>query len=231
MYIEFLGKVDPYIGLVLKIFAAILAGAFVGAEREKKLKYAGIKTHVLIAFGTTLFASLPTIGLGADDLTGQFRLSAQIIGGVGFLGAGSILQIKNEVYGLTSAAGIWVMAAIGLFAGWGYIFSTLFLSFITILVLRFSDHFYKFYTGEDDFFLEIIGQGQEAFDLEPYLKSTFYQIYSKEFYRDEVKNKFILIYQLKIDHKSLTKITNQLKELDYIRKVDVRFLKNIPKKS
>ena len=70
-----------------------------------------------------------------------------------------------------------------------------------------------------------------SFDLEPFLKSTFYQIYSKEFYRDEVKNKFILIYQLKIDHKSLTKITNQLKELDYIRKVDVRFLKNIPKKS
>ncbi len=229
MYIEFLGDLQPYMALALKIIVAIFAGALVGAEREKKLKYAGIKTHILIALGTTLFSSLALMNPELDP-NGIFRISAQIIGGIGFLGAGSILQVNNEVYGLSSAAGIWVMAAIGLFAGWGYIFSALAFTVIVILVLKFSDGFYRLYTGEDDFFIEIIGEGQEGLDFESFLQNISYEVYTKEYYRDDLKNKFILIYTLKIDHKSLLKIVNQLKDLERIRKVDVRFLKNIPKK-
>ncbi len=97
--------------LLAKIgLAAILAGA-VGAEREWTGKWAGLRTHMLIAVGATLLAHVSVqLGDGA-------RITAQIVSGVGFLGAGSIIQSRGAVRGLTTAAGLWVAAAIGIAIG------------------------------------------------------------------------------------------------------------------
>jgi putative Mg2+ transporter-C (MgtC) family protein len=97
--------------LLAKIgLAALLAGA-VGAEREWTGKSAGLRTHMLIAVGSALLAHISVhLGDGA-------RITAQIVTGVGFLGAGTIIQSRGAVRGLTTAAGLWVAAAIGIAIG------------------------------------------------------------------------------------------------------------------
>jgi putative Mg2+ transporter-C (MgtC) family protein len=92
--------------------AALLAGA-VGAEREWTGKWAGLRTHMLIAVGATLVTE---VSLHFGD---SGRLAAQVVSGVGFLGAGTIIQSRGAVHGLTTAAGLWVAAALGIAVGAG----------------------------------------------------------------------------------------------------------------
>lgn len=96
--------------------AAVLAGA-IGAEREARHKTAGVRTHMLIGFGSALFTvlSMTAFGEGADTS----RVAAQIVTGVGFLGAGTIFRQGMSVRNLTTAAGMWAVAAIGMAAGTG----------------------------------------------------------------------------------------------------------------
>jgi putative Mg2+ transporter-C (MgtC) family protein len=105
--------------IALKIaLAAVLAGA-VGAEREWTGKWAGLRTHMLIAVGATLLAHL-SMRPGATGVLGTWdggRIAAQIVTGVGFIGAGTILQSRGAVHGLTTAAGLWVAAAVGIAVG------------------------------------------------------------------------------------------------------------------
>lgn len=98
--------------------AATLCGAIVGVEREKKLKPAGLRTMILIALGSTLFTLLSKVL--ADGEPDQSRVAAQIVSGIGFLGAGAILHDTVRIRGLTTAAMIWFMAAIGMLCGAGY---------------------------------------------------------------------------------------------------------------
>jgi putative Mg2+ transporter-C (MgtC) family protein len=100
--------------LVQLVMAAVLGGA-VGLERELKGKPAGLRTTILITLGATLFTVLSyRIGAGNGD---QGRIAAQVLTGVGFIGAGTILHMRGAVTGLTSAATIWVVAAIGMAVG------------------------------------------------------------------------------------------------------------------
>jgi putative Mg2+ transporter-C (MgtC) family protein len=96
------------IGLKISL-SALLAGA-VGAEREWTGKWAGLRTHMLIAVGATLLTHLSL-------QAGPVRIAAQIVTGVGFIGGGTILQSRGAVHGLTTAAGLWVAAAIGIAIG------------------------------------------------------------------------------------------------------------------
>ena len=96
--------------------AAILGGA-VGLEREFRHKPAGLRTNMLIALGSALFSILSVeLGAGAGS---PDRIAAQVVTGIGFLGAGAILRSGENVHGLTTAATIWVNAAIGMAAGLG----------------------------------------------------------------------------------------------------------------
>ena len=101
---------------------AILCGALIGIERERKGKPAGFRTNTLICLGSTLYmlASeflMQKLGVTNQDPT---RIAAQVVTGIGFLGAGTIIQSRGTITGLTSAATIWVVAAIGLIIGAGF---------------------------------------------------------------------------------------------------------------
>ncbi|MBS3964122.1 MAG: MgtC/SapB family protein [Methylomonas sp.] len=100
------------------VLAAIVCGAIVGVEREKKIKPAGLRTMILIALGSALFTMISVIM--ADHGGDRGRIAAQIVTGIGFLGAGSILHDAVRIRGLTTAAMIWFMAAIGMLCGAGY---------------------------------------------------------------------------------------------------------------
>jgi putative Mg2+ transporter-C (MgtC) family protein len=102
--------------LALRVLVAGLLGAALGLEREWRGKEAGLRTNTLIAMGSALFAAM-SLTFGGDPA----RIAAQIVTGVGFLGAGAIMRTGGNVQGLTTAAMIWVNAAIGMAAGSGHL--------------------------------------------------------------------------------------------------------------
>lgn len=105
--------------IVLRLTLAVALGAAIGYERERRGKDAGLRTHMLVSLGAAIFVLVPiTSGMPATDIS---RVMQGIIAGIGFLGAGAILKQEKdrEVSGLTTAASIWVAAAIGLAAGYG----------------------------------------------------------------------------------------------------------------
>ncbi|MCH5307314.1 MAG: MgtC/SapB family protein [Prevotella sp.] len=111
---------------ILRIFVAALLGGMIGLEREYRSKEAGFRTHFLVALGSALFMIVSAYGFG-DAITNDLqrwdvsRVAAQVVSGIGFIGAGTIIFRKSEnmVSGLTTAAGVWVVAAIGLACGGG----------------------------------------------------------------------------------------------------------------
>jgi putative Mg2+ transporter-C (MgtC) family protein len=126
----------------MKIFYAVLCGFFIGIERKINDSSAGFKTQILVCVGSVLFTLVPTIVLGKPD-GDSLRIVAQIISGVGFLGAGAIMHSgAHHVTGLTTAAWIWFNAAVGIFIGVGHgpvsVFVTLTLVAVITLARKFE---------------------------------------------------------------------------------------------
>jgi putative Mg2+ transporter-C (MgtC) family protein len=122
-----------------RVFFAILCGGLIGFERELKSKPAGIKTNIMICLGSALYTSVSILISASLTETGHYgdpgRVAAQIVSGIGFLGGGSIMQSRGTVVGLTTAATIWVVAAIGVCIGIGRSDIGLFTTICVILVL------------------------------------------------------------------------------------------------
>lgn len=123
-----------------KIVIALICGGLIGLERELKHKAAGMKTNMLIAAGSALYTALslhlsqmyrPDTGYSGDP----GRVAAQIVSGIGFLGGGAIIQARGTIVGLTTAATIWVVAAIGICAGVGYYSMAFSATFLVLGVL------------------------------------------------------------------------------------------------
>ena len=98
--------------MVLRLALAGVLGGVIGAEREYRGKVAGTRTHLLVALGSALMLLVSQNGFGAQGDPG--RVAAQIVSGIGFIGAGAIMVDRKSVHGLTTAAGIWVAAGIGM---------------------------------------------------------------------------------------------------------------------
>ncbi|HWO40888.1 MAG TPA: MgtC/SapB family protein, partial [Candidatus Eisenbacteria bacterium] len=114
-----LPSAEQLASLTVRLVLAMILGAVIGIQRERSGKPAGIRTHILVALGSTLLVIAPMeFGMDAEGLS---RVIQGLITGIGFLGAGAILKLeeRREVEGLTTAAGIWMTAAIGLALGLG----------------------------------------------------------------------------------------------------------------
>lgn len=122
-----------------KILMALLCGGIVGLERELRRKSAGIKTNMLICVGSALYTALSCLISASFADQGVYgdpgRVAAQIVSGIGFLGGGAIIQSKGNIHGLTTAATIWVVAALGVSIGIGYGVLALCSAFIVVMVL------------------------------------------------------------------------------------------------
>lgn len=124
-----------FIHVVIRLLAATLLGALIGIQRERARKPAGFRTHILVTLGTTIFVvACSNFGMTSDGLS---RVIQGIITGIGFIGAGSILKINEErnIKGLTSAAGIWMAAAIGVTVGLGALGLALMGTVLTLVIL------------------------------------------------------------------------------------------------
>ena len=122
--------------MFLRLLIAVVLGALVGYERERAGKPAGVRTHGMVSLGAALFAVVSLPGFGGEGDTA--RVAAQIVTGIGFIGAGAILHERDGVHGLTTAASLWVTAAIGLAVGVGMVVMSVATAILVFGLLRFG---------------------------------------------------------------------------------------------
>lgn len=120
------------VNFIINIVLAVTLGYAIGAEREMRGKDAGISTHIFVLAGAMLFTFLS----GIVDPSSKSRIAAQIVSGIGFLGAGLILKEGASVKNLTTAASVWFAGAIGMSIGFGYYFVAIIAGIMAIIVPR-----------------------------------------------------------------------------------------------
>src|SRR5579859_613635 len=130
----------PTVELLSRLLAAAALGSLVGIERERLVWAAGLRTHMLVCVGSCLFMIVSAFGfagaLGSDHvILDPSRVAAQVVSGIGFLGAGSILLRGEFVRGLTTAASLWTVAAIGLAVGGGLYVASISATIIILIIL------------------------------------------------------------------------------------------------
>lgn len=124
--------------LVTRMMTAMILGAVIGAQREATGKPAGLRTHMLVAMGGALFVLAPV--QSGMDVDGLSRVIQGIVTGIGFIGGGAILKLQEQraIEGLTTAAGIWITAAVGIAAGmgrWGLAVVSTILTWVTLSLI------------------------------------------------------------------------------------------------
>ena len=172
---DYFGEVDAFLGIGVEVITAFILGSLIGYDREKKMKSAGIKTNILICVGATLYTTISLLnmqlfanGVPADPN----RIAAQVVSGIGFLGAGAILRGPEGVTGLTTAATIWVVAAIGVTIGSGHPVIAAMFTLTTLIVLKLLNPLYKLIEmGQEEKFykVEILSRGGVRSHVEPIL--------------------------------------------------------------
>lgn len=120
--------------IVIRLAVSIVVGGLIGLERELEHKPAGLRTIILVCLGSTIFMLVGlNLGLASSELG---RIVAGVVTGIGFLGAGAIIRARGEVYGLTTAATIWLASGLGLAIGAGYYILAIIASAFVLVVLR-----------------------------------------------------------------------------------------------
>jgi putative Mg2+ transporter-C (MgtC) family protein len=130
----------PYSEIIFRLLLAALLGSFIGLERERLLWAAGLRTHMLVCVGSCLIMIVSAFGFSdvlgtANVILDPSRIAAQVVSGIGFLGAGAILLRSDIVRGLTTAASIWAVAGIGLAVGGGLYFAATATTIIILIIL------------------------------------------------------------------------------------------------
>lgn len=155
--------------VVLRLFLAVLCSGVLGLERTRKRRPAGLRTYMLVCIGAAvsmMTAQFMAMNFGGDP----GRLPAQVISGIGFLGAGTIMVTRYyRVKGLTTAAGLWVAACMGLAIGIGFYFGALVTCLVLIFVMVFADKFESRYTKKLNKLHLYIIFGSVT-DLKPFMK-------------------------------------------------------------
>lgn len=133
-----LGDPRQLIHVLVRLLAATLLGGVIGIQRERAGKPAGLRTHMLVTLGTAVFVlACSGVGMSSDGLS---RVIQGVVTGIGFIGAGSILKLSDQrdVQGLTTAAGVWMTAAIGVAVGLGSLGVAILSTVFTIIILSFA---------------------------------------------------------------------------------------------
>jgi putative Mg2+ transporter-C (MgtC) family protein len=120
----------------LNLLLAFLLGGAIGWLREKEGKTAGLRTHILVSVGSALFAMLSAEMMLVSGLADPGRIAAGIVSGIGFIGAGCIVQARGAVRGITTAASVWITAAIGIAAGVGFYVGAIVATVISLITLQ-----------------------------------------------------------------------------------------------
>ncbi len=225
MNLELIGQVNIYVGIGIQVLTALILGGLVGLDREQKMKAAGLKTNILICIGACLYTTISMIvAKNASGMVDPNRVAAQIVSGIGFLGAGAIIQGRGNVIGLTTAATIWVVAAIGYTIGAGYPFAATIFSLTVLVVLRMLkpiNNIIENVKANKYYHLEVLSRGsakrtasecifKEAIELDEMYEEVV----------DQGKNRKILHVYLTAHPRAMERISLKIKEGIRVEKIN-----------
>jgi len=185
--------------IALRIILAGVFGGLIGYEREVKHMPAGFRTHILVCIGSALVMIIAEYMFNNFSGVDPSRLGAQVISGIGFLGAGTIIRDKFKVKGLTTAASLWAVACIGLAVGMGYFYIALVTSIIIFVTLRFLSRVDKANNKKENM-AKIKVEATLIADIDSIvvddLKAFGYDIKSMDFYKFMDKNTVIFTFRV-----------------------------------
>ena len=194
--------------LLLRIFVAMILGMLIGNERKNRLKSAGMRTHALVALGSALMMVVSKYGF-ADTVQGDgARLAAQVVSGVGFLGAGMIFVRHNLVSGLTTAAGVWTTAGIGLTIGAGMYFVGI-LSALMMVIMQSISHRIPYFSSVASSGLirmTIVKKPGAVEEVKQFLTTHKLEVQGVQIQKtekDRIKLEFEVLYPRKMDKTNL----------------------------
>ena len=180
----FLSDVSNVFTILIRLLLVVLCAGMIGIERSKKKHSAGLRTYMLVCLGAAVIMILGDfLVLSMPDGTDVGRLGAQVISGIGFLGAGTILVTsKNRIKGLTTAAGLWISACIGLVLGAGFYTLGILATLITSLILSMLPGFERLLRTKTRYMeLDIeLHERSHLKELVNYLRSIDVRVYSVE---------------------------------------------------
>ncbi len=208
--------------IVLRLFAAFLAASLIGFQRERAEKPAGLRTHILVSVGSCVMTLVSLLGFtrfGSDPA----RITAQIVSGVGFLGAGTIFRYGWGVTGLTTAASLWATCGIGIAFGSGLYFlgsvGTGFVIF-TLVALRYVESFRK---GITYLSMRLLDRPGSLGSVASLLGNLGVDIKNVELKKGEEKDSVSCIMGVHIPPRlTAEKMVESLQELEVVRKIEVR---------
>jgi putative Mg2+ transporter-C (MgtC) family protein len=218
--------------MILRLIVAAVLGSIIGWERERRAWTAGLRTHMMVCLGSALVMLVSKFGFQdvlnhPGIILDPSRIAAQVVSGIGFLGAGTILFLRNEVVkGLTTAAGLWTVAAIGLASGSGMFIEaavTTFIAFAILIVLKpIEDRFmaknkYKILT------LTLMTDTVSMQSVENILKSHrigYSEINLKSTMSDDVEEMKIRVQKDFIKSANVLSVIEDLKKLDGVQEIN-----------
>jgi putative Mg2+ transporter-C (MgtC) family protein len=208
---------------VLRLLAATAMGAAIGYEREYHAKEAGLRTHLLVALGSCLFMILSIYGfdfmLGRDHVSfDPSRIAAQVVTGIGFIGAGTIILQKQVVRGLTTAAGLWVTAAIGLACGNGMYWLALVTTVIVLVSLGLINVYLPYFSQKEHTVTFLVEDYTILTKVMENLRREKITVLNYEMHKDAEEN----------DGKMLVSLEIRMKRYNNIREISA-ILKNFEK--
>ena len=197
-----LNELNP-VSITVRILLALVLGGLLGLEREKKQRPAGFRTYVVVCIGSAL-ACITNIYicnyLGGSD---PARIPAQVISGIGFLGAGTIIVTRNNhIKGLTTAAGLWCCATIGIAVGSGFYFGAIICDLLLVFSLRILTIVDKHYVRYNKYISMYVQCRQNEFivNLVRYTKNNSYQLFDLEVYPATEHSSCYAMFSIKVDN-------------------------------
>ena len=166
--------------LIIRLVVACLLAFVVGLDREYRAKDAGLKTHFLVSLGSALFMIISRYGFDNSTQVDFSRVAAQVVSGIGFIGAGTIIFQKQIVRGLTTAASLWSVSAIGMAAGAGMYAVAVVATLLTLIGLEAFGYIFKKLAARRIYISILVGSKQVAQTVYLDLKKVGYQILSYE---------------------------------------------------
>lgn len=207
--------------IIIRLFLSAILGGAIGFERESHNRPAGFRTHILVTIGSTLLMLVSmNMGPGADSS----RIASNVVSGIGFLGAGTILRTGNNIEGLTTAASIWVCSAIGLAIGSGFYLGGIIVTIIVLFFLRKFSSFEKIINRKNYKTITIRGKTRPGFIGEIGTNFGYYHItiINIVIHDIEVKEDIDeeIIFTLKFPYKlDMEDLFNDLYKIEGIREV------------
>ena len=213
---------------ILRLLAATAMGAAIGFEREYHAKEAGLRTHLLVALGSCLFMILSIYGfdfmLGRDHVSfDPSRIAAQVVTGIGFIGAGTIIFQKQAVRGLTTAAGLWVTAAIGLACGNGMYWVALITTVIVLVSLGLINVYLPYFSQKEHTVTFLVEDYTVLTEVMENLHREKITVLNYEMHKDAEENNGKMLVSLEIrmkrynNIKGITSILNNFEKVDLVQ--------------